>query len=454
MDAGAANLTHCPISRCHTEPGYCEESASTDSILGLVSIILLPILISTLAPSFGRGGQQCSLDDDTPELRATDVRGVDPPMFLCGIGLLPLDCGLSGLLTVIVALGFGFAIVFFSLLLSDRPCTTSLGACRTISCACGNLIPEGYVFMFALLSMTSAFLVQRFSAMVQHHRIQHRTMKPTLIAGSLALTLTAIFPERYDANSQMGGYLSALYGLHLVGVGGSTFALLVVPFGWFFEHWLTHRKEVPVRSLLARLTYVLATLGFGIGFSVFASDSEIVDQVNDYCRVLTTSDECDGWPLLTNADCHRALSCLVNGSATTGNASSDDSLCQGAFQPNFRCAWEPNVQLTPWTRLIAPSTYVSEASCQRIACPLTVYARGVALEFALLFLTLCYTATFTLHDMRRLLDRPPPPGGRIQGSPYYGDAQEAYRDGAAEPTAHQRRSREYVANLLATPAPS
>ena len=43
----------------------------------------------------------------------------------------------------------------------------------------------------------------------------------------------------------------------------------------------------------------------------------------------------------------------------------------------------------------------------RTQCPLTEYARGVALEFAVLMLTLCYVATFTLHDMRRLLDRPP-----------------------------------------------
>lgn len=33
---------------------------------------------------------------------------------------------------------------------------------------------------------------------------------------------------------------------------------------------------------------------------------------------------------------------------------------------------------------------------------------GVALEFSVLLLTLCYVSSFGLHDMRRLLDRPPP----------------------------------------------
>ena len=33
-----------------------------------------------------------------------EYSGIDPPMFLCGVGLLPLECGLSGLLTVIAAM--------------------------------------------------------------------------------------------------------------------------------------------------------------------------------------------------------------------------------------------------------------------------------------------------------------------------------------------------------------
>ena len=45
----------------------------------------------------------------------------------------------------------------------------------------------------------------------------------------------------------------------------------------------------------------------------------------------------------------------------------------------------------------------------RTSCPIFSYARGVALEFAVLFLTLSYVSTFSLHDTRRLLDRPRSP---------------------------------------------
>lgn len=396
------NLSHCPLSRCATNPGYCEVKASDEDTIGLMVIIFVPIMISILAPGFARGGAPCRKDDDTRHLRLHDTRGIDPPMFLCGIGLLPLDCGLSGLLTVAFAMGSGFAVLFFAMLTSARPCTTALGACRTISCACGNLIAEGYVFMFCLLTLTSAFLVQRFSSFVQHNRIQHRAVKPTLVLGSLLLTLTAIFPERYDRNGALGGYRSWLYGLHLLGIGGSALALMVVPFFWFAEHWATHRNEVPLRSLLARLAYVVATIGFGVGFCILASDSKVSDQVNGFCGALKTRSECETWPLLTHVDCERALSCVINGTATDGT-----DLCAGAVQPNFRCSWEANSELTAWTRLIAPPAYAAAASCVRVECPLAEYARGVALEFAVLLLTLCYVATFALHDMRRLLDRPP-----------------------------------------------
>ena len=198
-------------------------------------------------------------------------------------------------------------------------------------------------------------------------------------------------------------------------------ALRTVPFFWFAEHWLTHRKEVPLRSLLARLAYVMAVVGFGLGFSVFASDSEITDEVNNYCSAMHTQEQCDGWPLLSHAQCDAALSCVTNGTASgsqspkaallgavVGDGDGESGLCAGSFQPNFNCSWEPVSSLNAWTRLIAPRAYVQGASCVRIACPLSEYARGVALEFAVLFLTLCYVTTFALHDMRRLLDRPPP----------------------------------------------
>ena len=45
-------------------------------------------------------------------------------------------------------------------------------------------------------------------------------------------------------------------------------------------------------------------------------------------------------------------------------------------------------------------------------CPLAEYSYGVALEFAVLLLILCYVASFGLHDVERLLAR----GGRAKTS--------------------------------------
>ena len=420
-----SNISHCPLSRCLTEPGYCEEFVTAGDGAQLALIVATPILIALLAPGIARGGwhQPCQRDDDT---RESKHHSIDPPMFLCGIGLLPLDCGLSGLLTVVAAMAFAFVVIFFSMLYSSQPCTTALGKCRTISCACGNIISEGYVFMFALLTLTSAILVQRISAMPQHHRVQHRTIKPTLILGSLLLTLTGIFPERYDANGGMGGYLALLYGLHLLGVVGATLLLLGVPFAWFVEHYATHRREVPLRSLLARCAYFCATFGFVIGFCVYASDAEIIDQVPSICSSLRSRAHCEGWPLLTAEKCDAALGC-VHAARGGGGGGGGGGLCAEAVQPNFLCAWLPNRQLSNWTREIFPTSYVESASCVRQACPLHQYARGVALEFGVLILTLTYVASFALHDVRRLLDRPPPEARLAAASGAGGDS-DAHRE--------------------------
>ena len=95
---GGNGTVHCPLSRCETEPGYCEEAASPSDTFMLSIIIALPILIALLAPGMARGGRPCRRDDD---VRGWAYEAIDPPMFLCGVGLIPLDCGLSGLLTVV-----------------------------------------------------------------------------------------------------------------------------------------------------------------------------------------------------------------------------------------------------------------------------------------------------------------------------------------------------------------
>lgn len=193
----------------------------------------------------------------------------------------------------------------------------------------------------------------------------------------------------------MSGYFYVFYGLHLLGVFGSGTLLLFVPFLWFANHWRSHRVEIPLRSLLARVMYAGTTVAYGACFMYFGSAVE--DQVVPVCSTLQEQSLCDKWPLLTVAQCDAARGCL--------NETKSDT-CAGFLAPNFKCAWKPPSRQNNLTALFG--TYGEPASCVRHSCPLDEYARGVVFEFGVLILTLCYVATFALHDMRRLLDRKPP----------------------------------------------
>lgn len=195
--------------------------------------------------------------------------------------------------------------------------------------------------------------------------------------------------------------------------------LLWVPYGWFIEHWWTHRAEVPLRSVTSRSAYFGAVLGFTT--AMLAYTSMVQDEVHDYCAYETSAERCGSWPMLSQPDCEAAQGC-VNGSSTA-------PLCAGMVQPNFRCRWTSEDDLTPWTRLVAPAGFVQAASCVKAECPLYLYSRGIALEFAVLFLTLSYVSSFALHDVRRLLDRPGSAGDEERGSV---GLQAAFNGAAAE----------------------
>jgi hypothetical protein len=57
--------------------------------------------------------------------------------------------------------------------------------------------------MLVSLFITSTILVQRFSLMGHRHRPHHVLAKAVLVLGSLMLLLTAIFPQRYDADGTL-----------------------------------------------------------------------------------------------------------------------------------------------------------------------------------------------------------------------------------------------------------
>ena len=217
MDANVMDASvHCPISKCTTSPGYCTSELSTDEWAIISIIIIATMLVVVLSPYLAGGDVRCWKRNDldlhstfvidsrrasmagfrVPSREHTDI---EPPMYLCGIGLFPLPCGTTGLLVIIFVMVAGFLTTFLALLNSKVPCATGVGRCRTISCVCGNALNgAGYVFMFGCLVITAILLVQKISAMFHHHRLQHQVLKPLLILGALLLTLTGLFPEKVN----------------------------------------------------------------------------------------------------------------------------------------------------------------------------------------------------------------------------------------------------------------
>ena len=53
-----SNLTTCKLSRCHTEPGYCDEFLDAGKSLEIMALVGVPILIAVVAPCVARVGRQ------------------------------------------------------------------------------------------------------------------------------------------------------------------------------------------------------------------------------------------------------------------------------------------------------------------------------------------------------------------------------------------------------------
>jgi len=57
--------------------------------------------------------------------------------------------------------------------------------------------------------------------------------------------------------------------------------------------------------------------------------------------------------------------------------------------------------------MLARGNPLETSLCAKHSCPLFQYSRSVALEFAVLLTVICYVSSFALHDVKRLLARPP-----------------------------------------------
>ena len=89
----------------------------------------------------------------------------------------------------------GFFPTFYLLLKSVNPCETALGACGSISCACGNFYPKGYTWMCVTLVVACLLTVREASAL--DGRTKAATVFGALSPGGLVAPALRTRPERW-----------------------------------------------------------------------------------------------------------------------------------------------------------------------------------------------------------------------------------------------------------------
>ena len=203
----------CAAATVCAHEGRCSAAASTQELVLLVVLVLLPILASSYQPSLARL-QHGRLESET---------------FGCGPHA---RAARSGLLAVVVLLVLGFVPTFSLLLASSDPCDTALGACGSISCACGNYLQKGYVWMFVTLFTASMLLMKEFARMPGRVNRRARALKTVLAAASLLPCLTAIFPEHFslDPSDPELDLFATGYAMHGLGLATASLTLVFLPF--------------------------------------------------------------------------------------------------------------------------------------------------------------------------------------------------------------------------------
>ena len=209
-------MTLCAAATVCAHEGRCSAVTSTQELALLVVLVLLPILASSYQPSLSRLPHG--------RLGFSETVGCGP--------CIPRICASSGLLAVVVLLVLGFVPTFSLLLASPDPCDTALGACGSISCACGNFLQQGYVWMFVTLFVASMLLMKEFARMPGRVNWRARALKTVLAAASLLPCLTAIFPEHFSlqATDPELVLFATGYALHGLGLAIASLTLVFLPF--------------------------------------------------------------------------------------------------------------------------------------------------------------------------------------------------------------------------------
>ena len=210
-------MPFCAAATICSQEGRCEERLDAAQTCSLVAMTVLPIAFSLVLPRFN------SL--------ATHER----PLAGCAVCEIPATCASTGNIVILFVMVMAILPTFFMLALSSTPCTTAVGECATISCAAGSVYFEGYVFMFTILVLASLIFVRDIAALPDSTRPQRR-LKAGLVAGTLGMSLTGIFPEHFSkgAPGSDNWYFAAL-SLHALGLLAAAATLAVVPFLYFFR---------------------------------------------------------------------------------------------------------------------------------------------------------------------------------------------------------------------------
>ena len=323
----------------------------------------------------------------------------------------------TGMMCVMFIFFFGFNFFFFGPLSEEHPCSTGLGSCTTISCISANVYAEGYVFMFSALLLTSfALCTHAWQNMRSGQRPCARFL---IITGCLLLTLTGFFPatDPYKDSTQV--HTATTGGsLHVVGVTVGSLLLSNVP-DWlanestlrnFFENyclWFCYQVECgckcsmqkgdctqlndgcqwpkgicltmlkPRTARTARTVYawLLTVLNVLFVLATFEPNA-----TSNFCTSVTSGlpASCELWPQLDANTCKY----LKEGKLV---------------QPRYRCSV---VNRTDHWHEIDPSLHGSMMACKKTVCRLWPLSRCVALEFAVLFLTLCKYLLFGINDIK------------------------------------------------------
>ena len=348
-------------TRCAHE-GDCTQSLPPQQVLAIAVILLAPIALAALLP--------CA--EKSPHKSKT----------------WPHVCAASGLGNAVGALVLAVVPTFFLLLAAPDPCSTALGGCSSISCACGTYYAQGYVFMFSVLLLISILLVREVASF-EAATPRHRLLRALMSIGSTGILLTAIYPEAntkdaasYGKNDNFAALYRFAFSLHATGLALTCTIMCALPFVCVCVNWRRFASSASFsRLLFPRLVHLASAFAYAIAFATVREHNE----TSNYCSPITSATECNAWPVLSPVEC-LTLESMVG------------------YRPHpYRCKWVNNT-LSDEERLLLPEEYVlkHEGVCEKKECRLFQYSRSIALEFGALLLVSTYAITYGLADARML----------------------------------------------------